>query len=449
MKKIFTLATALVFALCASAQETTVTPVAKKLTETLVFYTTNDTVTQKMGIVVDEETGEEYEAMAPAPWLGTSMVNAFNNVGIPFTGAPAYELSYRVFTRNDYKDPRTGFEMPAGAYRGMLHMAAPGGDSRNVTSSHTGTIGTEKLIGYTNIKSIVLYVIPIPATCDQINFGVNDPAIFGGRVQARYMNADGTQHSNTGYREIKMNMTADPNYQVVGPEGSPIAKYKNIRGTKLLNFYRTDANPFEVVVDQPLRIEVKLDNQLNGADYGDASTIFDASDDVNAVGGYKKSEFKALQVADDATEAEMNYYFAVNETTYPYKSNANAHNCSSGYDCMNDKWGEKITWTPETIVDLQIKSPLYIVGMAFVSATDGAESRFMNASDDFNAQWSPTGVAYGNHGAKYEGGDATGIDNIVNVENDANTTVYNVAGQIVGENYKGLVIKNGKKVVIK
>lgn len=51
---------------------------------------------------------------------------------------------------------------------------------------------------------------------------------------------------------------------------------------------------------------------------------------------------------------------------------------------------------------------------------------------------------YGSLGA----GGQTGIDNVV-VENDANAPVYNVAGQIVGENYKGLVIKNGKKVVIK
>lgn len=51
------------------------------------------------------------------------------------------------------------------------------------------------------------------------------------------------------------------------------------------------------------------------------------------------------------------------------------------------------------------------------------------------------------YGTLGEGG-STGIDNVV-VENGANAPVYNVAGQIVGENYKGLVIKNGKKMVIK
>lgn len=50
-------------------------------------------------------------------------------------------------------------------------------------------------------------------------------------------------------------------------------------------------------------------------------------------------------------------------------------------------------------------------------------------------------------GSTGEGG-STGIENI-EVENNANAPVYNVAGQIVGNDYKGLVIKNGKKVMVK
>ena len=48
------------------------------------------------------------------------------------------------------------------------------------------------------------------------------------------------------------------------------------------------------------------------------------------------------------------------------------------------------------------------------------------------------------YGTLTEGG-STGIDNVV-VENE-NAPVYNVAGQVVGNDYKGLVIKNGKKFV--
>ena len=50
--------------------------------------------------------------------------------------------------------------------------------------------------------------------------------------------------------------------------------------------------------------------------------------------------------------------------------------------------------------------------------------------------------------AQYDPSGATGIQS-VQAENAANTVVYNLAGQKVSENYKGVVIKNGKKIVNK
>jgi len=49
--------------------------------------------------------------------------------------------------------------------------------------------------------------------------------------------------------------------------------------------------------------------------------------------------------------------------------------------------------------------------------------------------------------AYYNGGN-TGIDAIT-VINDVNAPMYNLSGQRVGKNFKGLVIKNGKKMVVK
>jgi len=47
-----------------------------------------------------------------------------------------------------------------------------------------------------------------------------------------------------------------------------------------------------------------------------------------------------------------------------------------------------------------------------------------------------------------EGGIATGISNIA-AEKASNSAIYNLAGQKVSNDFKGLVIKNGKKVVVK
>ena len=59
-----------------------------------------------------------------------------------------------------------------------------------------------------------------------------------------------------------------------------------------------------------------------------------------------------------------------------------------------------------------------------------------------------TGKAEGVDYAK-EYGDASGIE-IVEVNNKAqNGVLYNIAGQKVDKSFKGIVIMNGKKVVIK
>lgn len=46
-------------------------------------------------------------------------------------------------------------------------------------------------------------------------------------------------------------------------------------------------------------------------------------------------------------------------------------------------------------------------------------------------------------------GETTGISSVENKVEKADVPVYNLAGQLVGKDYKGLVIKNGKKFVIK
>ena len=46
-------------------------------------------------------------------------------------------------------------------------------------------------------------------------------------------------------------------------------------------------------------------------------------------------------------------------------------------------------------------------------------------------------------------GETTGISSVENKAEKADATVYNLAGQAVGKDYKGLVIKNGKMFVIK
>ncbi|MBO6217351.1 MAG: hypothetical protein J6N73_06845 [Prevotella sp.] len=63
-------------------------------------------------------------------------------------------------------------------------------------------------------------------------------------------------------------------------------------------------------------------------------------------------------------------------------------------------------------------------------------------------------IKWDNSGNRYEvditvKDTSTGINGIEGDEADAKADAYNIAGQKVGKNYKGLVIKNGKKTVVK
>lgn len=53
--------------------------------------------------------------------------------------------------------------------------------------------------------------------------------------------------------------------------------------------------------------------------------------------------------------------------------------------------------------------------------------------------------------APYEGSEPTGIDGVEadNGINENNTTRYNLRGQRVNNNYRGIVIENGKKIIVK
>ena len=55
----------------------------------------------------------------------------------------------------------------------------------------------------------------------------------------------------------------------------------------------------------------------------------------------------------------------------------------------------------------------------------------------------------GFQGFEFTTGDGTGVREIIAVKNDANAPVYNLAGQRVSPNTKGILIKNGKKFINK
>lgn len=410
MKKIFTLAAASLFAFAASAQVT-----FKTLDKTLVFYLTNDTVSTQTAVIEDPDTGEEIEATVAKPWDISSMIGAFNACGIGLA-ANTEDLGYTVKIRNNYTDNETGFSMPAGLYRGATCTR-----SRFTLQGNLNDGSSFK--GFKNCSKMILYFIPVP-TAWLADGSISHQDYPTGRVEATYLNDEGTAVSNTAYREIHISQRADPNN----------TETQVFQNTNILNFERDAANPHFITVDQPYKLTVNLQN-ANDAQYYES--LFAADD--------KKGEFVNLMADSATTEASMDYYFGDVTEIHPYADNAETTgSTATGYSVYDNKWSTKIAWTANTPISLAVKYRMYLVGAAVVSATEGAGSQFMNASELANATWHDAASAYGVYT------DASGISNVnAKANTDVNAPMYNLAGQRVSKSYKGIVIQNGKKFINK
>lgn len=243
MKKFFTLAASLLV-FTASAQYT-----VKNLDKSLVFYLTNDTVSTQMGIYEDPDTGEEVEGLVPRPWNGASCVSAFNACGIGLqSGTDDFGLNITIKER--YTDPENGFTIPAGVYRGVtlnrarLDLSGPLNDGSTFRA-------------FTNVKSMVLYFIPVPTTW--VSGGISLQDFPTGRIEAQYLNDSDTlgELSNLAYREAHITMTADPLE----------SDTRVIKGVDLVGFERDENDPTKIAVTQPFKWTVNLQNKKDASEY--------------------------------------------------------------------------------------------------------------------------------------------------------------------------------------
>ena len=96
--------------------------------------------------------------------------------------------------------------------------------------------------------------------------------------------------------------------------------------------------------------------------------------------------------------------------------------------------------------------PVAVYGLATVNGQDG----FYKASNDkkIPAKCAYLEVKNSTNPAKFyslgdQSGSTTGITSVKNEAAGNNAPMYNLAGQLVDKGYKGIVIKNGKKIVLK
>lgn len=429
MKKIFTLAAAAMMAASVSAQETENFTI--KLDKTKVVYTTDDCQFVKYSDDEEENVTTYYNDKV--------LQKSLKKVGLPLTfgtgNSDIHEAKQNItYTlRNDFKDAATGFEIKAGQYRGLFVDG-----ELNLCGEVFVDGAMKNLVGFTNLKQVVLYFVPIPNECVKSVYVYGDPSngktYCQGRLQVMYMNPDGTQMTNKAFRDTKV--TANALYQKAnGPFTDAVY------APQLMNMeVKADASKasgydvHNVTCDQPFKLVYNLDNKL---------------DNIDQLNENKKDDYLDLKLTADQTEATVNYYFAKKEDTSAYADHDSADQetpiySATGYNLWKDKVGEKAPWSPETIIRPFIKQNFYLVGYALVSATEGAGSEYLNTNCDANGD--PTMKAFSQDPIAAHGGAGSpdGI-NEVRVEAAKSNAIYNIAGQKVGADYKGIVIKNGVK----
>lgn len=439
MKKLFTLVAVVMFSVSAFAQ-------APKLTKNRIIYMTTDTVSQIFdGVELfkypwsTEELGKKLEAIHP-----------INDV-------EPTDFNYKFAFRKDYTDAETGFTLKKGFYRGVFVI--------NKTLALYNPNTEINKFGYTNLKKVVMYFVGLPQTwiSDPVRLSFSDcPA---GRVQARYANAaDGTALSNQAYRECHVSSNkksvADGGTAFIQPTtGEFVYDIPDFLNYKIhASADGTKIDPRLVTFDQPYKMVVDLSNPKDGKDY---ESIF-ASEE-------KKSEF-ANYMCDGQTAGEMSYFFAKTGTCSYATDKPDAGDSATGYNCYDNKWGDKIDWSADYAMQVGIKKRMVLVGVAFICGTDNAETEFINPAD-YNQETvtiqEGAGEAFGNNetfdkeafamnvndpwnGAPYFREDftgPTGIKDIVAGKNVNDTRMFNAQGIEVNDNYRGLVICKGKAFV--
>ena len=456
MKKIFTLTAFLLSTLVTFAQGE-VADKSYTLAKNRVIYLTTDTV------VIDPDFPDE-----PYTWNANSLQNPFNDAGMALSGTDGTDWNYQIAFRKDYTDPETGFTLNKGYYRGITLMEATLG----LYGKFKKGDGTEYdySAGYKNLKKAILYFVPLPnAKCDEHGYSYNHDRLpsNGGRIEAQYMNPDGTPKSNNAYRDPSIGTTliCGGNPKPDDPTGWDWVEYYYTLTDCPLNYegcsddaFLTGYNAALVTIDQPFKLAVDLTNPLRSTKY---ETEFESET--------KKTEFYKLPI-DGLTELEMTYYFAEAADTYPYEkepddpSSYGTYTSATGWNNLAQKWGKKVNWSADTPIRIGIKRRLYLVGIGLICGTDGAETEYYNAGDynipvEERAFTTEKIAAFGNpvegelpedawEGRRW-GNKVDAAVRTITVQTAADAPVYNLQGQRVSADTKGLLVRDGKKFVNK
>jgi len=447
----------MMFSLLAASAQDGVADKSYTLTKNRVIYLTCDTITVEPAYPTDT-----------LYWNASMLQNPFNDAGMALNGQDATDWNYAIAFRNDYTDPETGFTLNKGYYRGITLMETTLG----LYGKYQTLEGQEfdYSAGYKNLKKAILYFVPLPnAKCASHGYNFNHDRLpsNGGRIEAQYMNPDGTAKSNNAYRDATVGTTlisAGTPCEVDAdhPDGFSYDEYYYTLTDSPLNYEALDDDAFItgynaacVTIDKPFKLAVDLTNPLRSTRYEDQTEPG------------KLTEFTKMPI-DGQEELEMSYYFADVNDSWPFDreptdEEVGTYTSATGYNLATQKWGKKVNWSADTPIKIGIKRRLYLVGIGLICGTEGAETEYLNAGDYNVASAFTTEklAAFGNpvvgefpadpwadrRIGKAHSGKEDGITTVLSGFPTKESPVFNLQGQRVSPQQKGIVVRGGKKFV--
>lgn len=375
--------------------------------------------------------GDNKAVDTPVGYKNASQVSAMEELGFNYSNYDSDNTNQVVLTR-DYTDAETGAAFPKGYY-----YPDKVGDSRSY-------FGSEGVSGLKNVKKMIFYFAATSTGGVQFSsYHVKE----GGCGSVPSDQNPTTGYTPGGANGVRCSMDLNNKIKFFVPQNEAVAA----DGTRIFtsadkdgvgsNYYCTalaDGKPTpawtEFACDQPLKLVL---------DYTQTSEKFDS-----------------------------NYDFLTDKTgtiTVPYGTAKVAKQDANGKEVA----GDAIPWSADNILQQGYKKSAYLLGIAIICGDEGAKTYYANVSestDDDEATWHESAEAAHTPFADTDEPannlffswkmtpemkqyihdnykpSADGISSVA-VGQTPDAPAYNLAGQAVGKDFKGVVIRSGKKSI--
>lgn len=466
MKKIFTLSAA-VMAASAFAQTTPnivkVTDQVTKYNDNVVVYTCSSPIFGLKNVAGEDSIGGKMLGAS----FASALCDATSELGTTFTNGGLQDGSNMFALKTSYTDETTGASFPAGYY---YPINASGKEFKLQTETNT-----QKACGIQNVQKIILYVGGTANSCQpSSNYSKDVPAEYletgieyspdptkkscilkdsrytvalNGKIKALTPNVGGDDSVMVGENKVPLFMVNKDNsyYPTILKDGVPT----------------TDWTTF--ALDRPVRIEIDFTKPYELAEKIDANR---ATDETGA------TAMTFTNWADHDSNYPKGYDIYHERGGYEFNPTLYFNVKNGSWDIAQETAGDPIAWTEEIIIKQNIKKAGYLLGFAIISGNENAKTYYASvdeSTEEEEATWKAE--AFAAHHAELKAEDDIEkniffswmmqpelrqmiVDHYTNnsIQNiDAvkgNKVMYNLLGQRVN-NAKGIVIVNGRKMIIK